>query len=162
SLLLLLRCRGLPRAAVMEFLTFAPVPYAALLGEEAAARPAQWDAISRDAQIVSGLDRWIVGLRYHAEIEREAAAAETEQRRKERRPRRAEDAEALLRLVELLSATLDALWGEASWREWSERLAVACDQWIGPERDREAVADVIADLAGLVHVSAGASWREVE
>ena len=57
----------------MEFLTFAPVPFEAMLGAEAAAHPARWDTISRDAGIVSGYSRWIVGLRAWPEAEREAA-----------------------------------------------------------------------------------------
>jgi RecB family exonuclease len=161
SLLLLLRCRGLARAAVMELLTFAPVPYEPLLGE-VEPRPAQWDAISRDAGIVSGLERWIIGLRAHAEAERDGAGREQSPERRERRARRAADAEALLRVVEILSATLDGLAGEASWPEWSERLHAVLDQWVGPERDRAAVSDVLDDLAGLGGVAARAPWREVE
>ena len=59
----------------MEFLTFAPVPFEAMLGAEAAAHPAHWDQLSRDAGIVSGYSRWMVGLRAYAEAEREAAGA---------------------------------------------------------------------------------------
>jgi RecB family exonuclease len=162
SLRLLFRCRGLQRRAVMEFLTFAPVPFAELLGPEAEPKPARWDAISRDARIVAGLERWIIGLRAHAEAEREAAAREPEAQRRERRLTRARDAEALLRVVELLAGTLDGLAGEAPWAEWAERLAGVLDQWIGPERDRQAVAEVLADLASLGHVSASAAWAQVE
>ena len=39
SLLLLFRCRGLERPAVMEFLTFAPVPFEELLGPTARLAP---------------------------------------------------------------------------------------------------------------------------
>ena len=162
SLLLLLRCRGLRRAEVMEFLTFAPIPFAEMLGEEATPRPAQWDALSREIGIVSGLDRWIVGLRGQAETEREEAARESDPERAERRRRRAADAEALLRIVELLSGTLDALSGEASWPDWSARLRGVVDQWLGRERDREAVAEVVADLGGLAFLGTRAPWREVE
>jgi RecB family exonuclease len=162
SLRLLLRCRGLRRAEVMEFLTFAPIPFAEMLGADATPRPAQWDAMSRDIGIVSGLDRWIVGLRGQAETEREEAAREKDAERAERRRRRAVDAEALLRIVELLSGTLDALSGEASWPDWSERLRGVVDQWLGRERDREAVGDVVADLGGLAFLGARAPWREVE
>jgi RecB family exonuclease len=162
SLLLLLRCRGLERPDVMEFLTFARIPFGELLGAEVTPRPAHWDAISRDARIVSGLDRWIVGLRSHAEQEREAADREADAERRARRLRRAADAEALLRLVELLSGTLDGLAGEASWPEWSERLQQVVDQWIGADRDREAVAGVVADLAGLGSVAGRAAWSQVE
>jgi RecB family exonuclease len=161
SLLLLFRCRGLGRAAVMEFLTFAPVPFVELLGEDEDPQPPRWDAISRDTGVVSGLDRWMIGLRAYAEAEREAGEAEGAERR-ERRQRHAREAEALLRVVELLSAILDTLSGSESWPVWSQRLRTACDQWIGPERDRQAVLDVIDDLGGLGAVSPRATWDEVE
>jgi RecB family exonuclease len=161
ALLLLFRCRGLARATVMEFLTFAPVPFAELLGEGADAQPPRWDAISRDAGIVSGLDRWMIGLRAYAEAEGEAAEKEGEERRA-RRKRRVHDAEALLRVVELLSATLDTLSGSELWPVWSERLHTVCAQWIGPTRDRESLSGVVADLASLGSLSSRASWEEVE
>src|SRR5207244_3416399 len=123
---------------------------------------AQWDALSREIGIVSGLERWIVGLRGQAESEREQAAGEAEPDRRDRRLRRARDADALLRVVERLSGTLDALSGEASWPDWSARLRVVLDQWTSRERDREAVAEVIADLAGLASLAARAPWPEVE
>jgi RecB family exonuclease len=162
SLLLLFRCRGLQRPAVMEFLTFAPVPFAGLLGTETAARTARWDQTSREAGIVSGLDRWIIGLRAWAEAEGDAAAKEADDERRERRRRRVLDAEALLHVVEILAATLDSLAGEASWPEWSERLRTVCDQWLGPERDRDALLEIVADLGGLGSVAARAPWAEVE
>lgn len=162
SLLLLFRCRGLPRAAVLEFLTFAPVPFEDLLAAGETPRTAQWDAISRDAGIVSGLDRWAIGLRAYAAAEREAAAAEQEPERRRRGERRAGDAETLLRLVERLAETLDALAGEATWGEWADRLRAAFDRWIGTARDREAVADVIADLRGLAFLEGQAPWADVE
>ena len=83
SLLLLLRCRGLGRAAVMEFLTFAPIPFVELLGEDEDAQPPRWDAVSRDAGVVSGLDRWMIGLRAYAEAEREAGEKDSEERREQ-------------------------------------------------------------------------------
>jgi RecB family exonuclease len=160
SLLLLLRCRGLARSAVMEFLTFAPVPFAELLGEDEEAEPPRWDAISREAGIVSGLDRWMIGMRAFAEAEREAAAGSEGEGA--RRRRRARDAEALLRVVELLSATLDTLSGSEPWPTWSERLQTVCAQWIGPTRDRESVRVVLTDLGGLGSVASRAPWEEVE
>jgi len=41
-------------------------------------------------------------------------------------------------VVELLGGTLDKLSGTASWPEWSERLRSVYEEWLGPERDREA------------------------
>jgi RecB family exonuclease len=163
SLLLLLRCRGLARPAVLEFLTFAPVPFGEMLGPETPPRPAQWDAISREAGIVSGLPRWILGLRAYAEsqrVEAEAFAAEPE--RRARILGRAAEAERLLRLVELLSATLDGLTGVGSWTEWSQHLGAVLDQWVGPELDRAALSAVVADLADLGGLGGRARWDEVE
>ena len=162
SLLLLFRCRGLGRPAVMEFLTFAPVPFDELLGPDVPPRPARWDQTSREAGIVSGLSRWILGLRAWGEAEREAGESEKDADRRERRLSHVVDAEALLRVVELLGGTLDSLDGEATWAEWVERLRTVVDQWIGPERDRDAVLEMIADLGGLGSVAARASWAEVE
>jgi RecB family exonuclease len=161
SLLLLFRCRGLGRTEVMEFLTFAPVPFAKFLGEETDAQPPRWDAISREARIVSGLERWIVGLRAYAEAEREAGKTEGEERRA-RRQRQARDAEALLEVVQSLSAVLDSLSGTGSWSMWSERLRTVCEDWIGPEADRDKVFEAISDLGGLGSVSSQAPWAEVE
>jgi len=162
SLLLLFRCRGLQRSAVMEFLTFAPVPFGEFLGEDAEAEPPRWDAVSRDAGIVSGLDRWMIGLRAHSEAERAAAEREKDAGRRERRERHVREATSLLRVVELLSATLDSLSGSEPWPVWSERLQAVCAQWIGPERDRESVKAVLADLGGLGGVTSRAEWEEVE
>src|SRR5215510_13798082 len=107
SLLLLFRSRGLLRAPVMEFLTFAPIPFASILGATTRAEPSRWDQISRDARIVSGLDRWQAGLGTHAREERDAAAREADPERASRRRRSAEDAETCLRVLEGLAADLD-------------------------------------------------------
>jgi hypothetical protein len=149
SLQLLLRCRGLERSKVMEFLTFAPIPFASLLGDAVTPRPAQWDALSREAWIVSGLDRWRVGLTSYAAAEEEAALSETDSDRKARRERRVADARALLRMVELLAETLDLLSGQAAWPEWADRLEAVLGKWIGAERDRTALTDLLGDLRGL-------------
>jgi hypothetical protein len=162
ALLLLLRCRELGRAEVMEFLTFAPVPFVELLGETTRADLARWDGISRDAGIVCDLARWMVGLRAYAETERRQVEGETDEWRLSRAAANAQDAESLLRLVELLSSTLATLEGTAPWPEWSQRLAAACDQWIGPADDRETLVELLADLGGLSALGAQAGWTEVE
>jgi RecB family exonuclease len=163
ALLLLFRCRGLDRRAVMEFLTFAPAPFATMLGPDVPAWPSRWDQTSREAGIVSGYSRWLVGLRAWAEAEREAAEGERDADRRERRLRSAADADALLRVIELLNATLESLAGEATWAEWVEALRTAVDQWVAPgERDRDAVLEVIADLGGLGSIRTRAAWQEVE
>jgi RecB family exonuclease len=166
SLLLLFRSRGLLRASVMEFLTFAPVPFASLLGPEVPAEPSRWDQISRDARIVSGLDRWQAGLKTHAREEREAAEREKVAERADRRRRSAQDADACLRVVEALASDLDRLDGEASWPEWTERLRDVAARWLAPtdenDREWEAVLRVVDALAGLGRIDARVAWPEAE
>lgn len=162
ALLLLFRCRGLERGAVMEFLSFAPVPWEGLLAEGELPRPAVWDQIARDAQIVSGIDRFRAGLRHYAKLEREVAEGERDEIRSARRLTRASDADTLRGVIEALNASLEALAGETSWSDWSTRLLAVVDRWIRSERDREAVRDVLLDLPGLAAISPRAEWAEVE
>jgi RecB family exonuclease len=162
SLLLLFRCRGLTRAAVMEFLTFAPVPYDSLLGEAAEVSTLQWEEASRNAGVTSGLDRWRSGLTAYAATKRGESERAGDGGRRDGALRRATAAASLLQIVEALASTLDELSGERSWAEWSRRLLASLDRWVGDERDREAVAQLLADLAGLGAIAPGAEWTEVE
>jgi ATP-dependent helicase/nuclease subunit B len=166
SLLLLFRCRGLRRSEVLELLTFAPIPFADRLGPGVVPRVAQWDQLSRAADIVSGLDRWEKGTTAVArEAEREADLEEDEGRR-ERLLLRAADARALYRLVQALDQTLSELEGEATWDEWAHRLRRVLDRWIAPvtgaAAERTAVAEMIQALAGLGFATPTARWADVE
>ncbi|MCM2254772.1 MAG: PD-(D/E)XK nuclease family protein [Vicinamibacteria bacterium] len=149
ALLLLLRCRGLGRAEVLEFLGFCRAPFGRWLAPGHDALPSRWEAVSRDARIVSGLDRFRAGLRGLAEDARRAGRAA-----------RADDALDLLVVVEALARTLAEFEAGAPWATWSQRLRSALEDWVGPDADREAVQDVIADLGGLG--SGPASLDEVE
>jgi RecB family exonuclease len=162
SLLLLFRCRELQRAAVMEFLTFAPIPFSAMLELAEPAPPARWDAISRDAGIVSGAERWGSALAAFADDERVEAAKDPNPDRRVRRLQRVAEADALRLVVARLQATLELLGGAASWPEWSQRLAGVVGQWIGEAADRDAVLGVIADLAALQALEPRVEWEEVE
>ena len=104
-----------------------------------------------------------LGLRAWAEAEREAAETERDADRRERRLRHVADAEALLRVVELLGRDARRPRGRGRrGRSGSRGCARSSDQWLGPERDREAVLEVIADLGGLGSVATRAPWSEVE
>ncbi len=162
SLLLLLRCRGLSRPAVLEFLTFAPVRYEAILGLGSGPTLASWEEASRNAGITDGIDRWRHGLGVYVRGKRREAEGQDVETRLAGALRRADEAEALLKVVEALAATLETLAGEASWREWSARLSAAFDGWVGEERDRRSVGDVLSDLAGLSRLAPRAAWAEVE
>jgi ATP-dependent helicase/nuclease subunit B len=162
SLLLLLRCRSLSRPAVLEFLTFAPVRYDDILGVGSVPTLASWEEGSRNAGITQGIDRWRGGLGVYARGKRREAEGHELEGRRAGALRRADEVDALLKVVETLAATLDTLAGEASWPEWSDRLLAAFDLWVGDERDRLAVADVLRDLAGLSRLGSKAAWAEVE
>lgn len=167
ALRLLLRCRGLPRAAVMEFLTFMPVP-AAVLPDGAAPRSARWDAISRKAGIVSGLGRWRSALTTFAQVERQEAALTEDALRRERREEWANDALVLLGLVERLDRDLGELHGDAFWPTWAARLRRISETWISPGRRPEdvlahgALGECIDALGGLTFLGGEAPWAEVE
>ncbi len=157
TLLLLFRCRELERAAVMEFLTFVTPP------EGTGPWPAsQWDDISRDAAIVSGRERFRAGLAHYAEEQRREAQRPSDEAAQRRRAARAQNAESLAAVVERLAATLERLAGTASWRDWSERLLAAIDEWLGPEHDRDTVCAVVKDLGGLEFAAPLARFEEVE
>ena len=166
SLLLLFRCRGLRRSEVMEFLTFAPVPFDERLGEGVVPRPAQWDVLSREAGIVSGLERWAKGVAAFIREQEQEIARATEDARRDRHRRRIEDAHALLRVVTQLDATLAELAGTATWTEWTGRLLRAFDLWIGERpggvAERAAVRELVQALAGLGFAAGEARWDEVE
>jgi ATP-dependent helicase/DNAse subunit B len=162
ALRLLFACRDLERAAVMEFVTFAPIPFEKILGEGAVAAQARWDALSRDARIVSGLDRWRVGLTEFARTEEEAIRKETREEDLAYRRRSVADARALLAVVERLAATLEELSGPASWSEWADRLLGALDLWMAGERDKPALEELIEDLRGLSAFGGDVPWKEVE
>ena len=161
SLLLLLRCRGLARTSVMEFLTFAPIPFDGLLGE-ADVSTVPWEEASRNGGVTAGLDRWRAGLTTYAATKKRESERALDEKRRDGALRRASAALTLLRIVEELAATLDELSGERSWTEWSHRLLAAFDRWVGGERDRDAVAQLLADVAGLGTVAPSAEWAEVE
>jgi superfamily I DNA/RNA helicase len=156
SLLMLLACRGLRRSAVLAFLGRAAVPYAEILGPGCAPSIERWESICVEAGVGTGLERWIIGLRSLAEALSSGNAGSMSDRPE--RLRRAEEAEALLRLVELISATLDSLAGDASWAHWSGRLHDVVDQWIGPGPDRSTLVAAIADLEDVGSLS---SWAPV-
>src|SRR2546430_13198580 len=112
-----------------------------------------------DAGSGAGLGPWGVGVASHSQGWRAAAADEPGGGRGERRRRGAAEAEALLAVVEALATTLEGLAGESSWPEWSRRLEAVFDTWGGRERDPDAGAGGLADLAGPASVSPRAAWR---
>ena len=103
SLLLLLRCRGLARPAVMEFLTFAPCRSRTCSARTPAAARAVGRSQPRGRHRRPACARWMLGLRAYAETERRGSAGRGHRRGARAYERAGRDAETLLRLVELLS-----------------------------------------------------------
>ncbi|MCU0242238.1 MAG: exodeoxyribonuclease V subunit gamma [Vicinamibacteria bacterium] len=168
ALRLLLRCRGLAREAVLEFLSSAPIPFETLLGSDARVSLSLWDTLGRETGIIAGQLHWMLALRScvtRLGAEAERSDEETEAARLRAKSAAAED---LLRLIELLTPILDGLAGRASWFEWADRLRHAFAQWIMPGEDEigiqewQKVREVIADLAGQDDTAAMASFDEVE
>jgi len=159
SLLLLFRCRGLARAAVMEFLTFAPVPFAALVATSPAAL-SRWDQTSRDGRHRVGsqpLDRRAAGLRGGR------ARGRYEGRRTGARERRLQHASEADPCCTWSRSGRDARRAVREPPGPSGRAAAhgvrAVDR---PERDREALLELIADLGGLGYGGVARAWEEVE
>jgi len=138
GLLLGLVGRDLERAAVMELLTTARVPWESLLGKDAEISPSRWDRLSAQAGIVSGLHAW------------RARIAEARKRREERgfaddRDLRLYD--SLLRLVERLDRDLAALPAEGGWDDFLGATLGLLDAWIDRGRlVRERLERVLGPL----------------
>ena len=165
SLLLLLRCRGLRAAGGdgVPHLRAGPVRRAARRRSDAA-RPAQWDALSRDAGIVSGLERWIIGLRCARRARARGGRARA--RRGAPRAAAARGPPTPRRCCAWSSCSRGTLDGAGRRGVVAGVVASACrgvsTSGSAPEREREAVPSVIADLGGLGSLAARAAWREVE
>ena len=120
--------------AVMEFLTFAPVPFERAARRRASrASPRSWDAISREAGIVSGYEPLDAGP---ARLRRGASARRRRPRR-DRGPRASAGCatsrtpSALLRRVELPERRRSRARGRGVLGRVVERLRDVVDQWIG-------------------------------
>jgi hypothetical protein len=128
----------LERAAVMELLTTARVPWEGLLGKDAEISPSAWDRLSARAGIVSGVDSW------------RARIAEARRQREERgfgddRDLRLYD--SLARLIERLYRDLAAFPSEGGWDDFLAATLGLLDAWIGRGRlVRERLERVIAPL----------------
>jgi RecB family exonuclease len=161
ALQLLFRCRGLERGPVMEFLTFAPTGYSELLGGTAPPA-ARWDALSRAARIVSGFERWRVGLDAFAAAELDAVHPSGSEAYRSARERNAGDARLLLQVVTALHETLDSLSGTRGWGEWADHLEDVVGRWAKGERDTETLLALVDDLRSLGAVPGEVAWSEVE
>jgi len=127
---------GGARAAVMEFLTGAPIRFEEILAREVV--PSEWDAISKEAGISRGWDQWharltnyIASLARHGDNERAA------------------EAEALRDMVARLAAGLASLPSSGTWREFSRAVEALADEYLGPAGGRDECLEMLRKIRVL-------------
>ena len=165
SFLLLLGSRGFDRSALLEFLTFAPIPLAEKTSDSDPPHPSAFDQITRELKVVSGIDRFRKALDHFTVEESKAEGAPSEGHRAARR-RRVKAAVALQALVERLNESL-AFTGETlPLDQWSAKLIALCRDWIRPtsdieETERTLVCETLEELSALSQVSPAVSFDRV-
>ena len=147
SLLMLLRLWGsdLARADVMDFITYADIPFEDLLGQGAdAASPADWDLLSLEAGVVKGAGSWARQLGVQRRrLAADAAGGE---------PRAAERLAAAGRLEQFLAVLFEALAGVATGGRWGAVVGGVLDvyrRFVRRSAERAAVVEAVSALAGL-------------
>ena len=164
SLLLLLASRDFERGALLEFLTFAPVPLSEKTGEFKAPHPSAFDQLTRELKVVSGIDRFRKALD-HFVVEESKAQGGSEAHRMLRR-RRVETARALRATVLNLHAALAFTQEKLTLDEWSKRLLDLTRDWIRPtsrleEDELVLVNETIEELGSLATVSPAVPFERV-
>lgn len=165
SFLLLLGSRDFDRQALLEFLTFAPVPLAEKSGDPDPPHPSVFDQITRELKVVSGLDRFRTGLDHFIKEEARVAAALSDNRQTAR-GRRVQAARALRAVVERLHESLAFTTEKLSLDLWSTRLLALCRDWIRPTNDLEEteyqlVCETLEEIGSLAAVSTAVPFDRV-
>ena len=165
SFLLLLGSRDFDRGALLEFLTFAPVPLAERTGVVDPPHPSVFDQITRELKVVSGIDRFRKALTHFIKEESRIAATISESHRSSR-SRRVKAAEALLVLVEKLHTSLAFTALKLPLDQWSAKLLALCSEWIAPTNEIERtefqlVRETIEEIASLATVSSAIPFERV-
>jgi RecB family exonuclease len=164
SLLLLLSSRDFDRGALLEFLTFAPVPLAEKTGDPEPPHPSVFDQITRELKVVSGIDRFRKGLDHF--IREESSLDSVGGQRHSQRALRVRAARALRVLVENLEQSLAFTTEKLPLDAWSARLLALCNDWIRPatdqeETERQLVCETLEELGGLAAVSTAVPFDRV-
>ena len=118
----------LPRDDVMRWLTSCPIKYG-----RRKFSASRWDAISRDASVVKGLDQWRNRLdRYANRMKRSAQAADDDipEERRQRMARDAEEASALREFIIKLHADLAPPENGRSWTEFADWARGLLDEYL--------------------------------
>jgi hypothetical protein len=160
----------LPRSEVMAWLTSCPI--IAPEAHRRAIHPSHWDAISRKAGVVGGLDQWEQRLdRYAAEMERLAEdgirSGDMADARAARLKSEAAATRSLLSFVTGLADRLKSPPDGSGWPDfvgWAQSLLSAyLDETTASSREVEQAAlrrveDTLQEMKALDHVEAGPSF----
>jgi ATP-dependent helicase/nuclease subunit B len=145
STLLLLDLIGtdLPRAQVMEFLTFAPIAWSRFFKEEPS--PSQWDLISRQAGIVEGRKQW------------EGKLSALFSRRKDEE--QIEDLNGVMwsgqtavdfwKFLQDFFAGLERIPRKGTWKEIAEAIVNLMEAYFEESEGREAIFEILRDMVSL-------------
>jgi ATP-dependent helicase/DNAse subunit B len=165
SFLLLLAARDFDRGALLEFLTFAPVPLAEKTGDADPPHPSVFDQITRELKVVSGIDRFRKALDHFVDEESKTPVSIRDGHRASR-GRRVKAARALKAVVESLHASLAFTDLKLPLDQWSTRLLALGNDWIRPtneieETERQLVNETLEEIGALVAVSSAVSFDRV-
>lgn len=166
SLLLLLGSRDFDRGALLEFLTFAPVPLAEKTGDEEPPHPSVFDQITRELKVVSGLDRFRRALDHFVSEESKVDSSTISAGHRASRTRRVKAARALHTLVENLAASLAFTERKLPLDQWSTELLSLCMDWIRPTSEIEQaewqiVCETLEEIGALSQVSPAVKFDRV-
>ena len=141
----------LSRDDVMRWLTSCPIKYG-----RRRFSASRWDAISRDAGVVKGLDQWRNRLdRYANRMKRSSQAADDDvsEERKQRMARDAEEARALREFIIKLHADLATPENGRSWTEFADWARGLLDEYLNtsalPESERDNLEKIQANIDEL-------------
>jgi RecB family exonuclease len=165
SFLLLLGSRGFDRGALLEFLTFAPVPLADKTDDPEPPHPSVFDQITRELKVVSGIDRFRKALDHFIREESKTEAPLSSGHRSSR-DLRVKAARCLLTLVEKLEVSLAFTSETLPLDAWSTKLLALGSDWIRPGSEIERaeyalVAQTLEEIGALATVSSAVPFDRV-
>lgn len=141
----------LSRDDVMRWLTSCPIKYG-----RRKFSASRWDAISRDAGVVKGLDQWRDRLdRYANRMKRSAQAADDDvsEERRQRMARDAEEARALREFIIKLHADLSPPENGRPWTEFANWARGLLDEYLDtsalPESEEDNLEKIQTNIAEL-------------
>lgn len=148
---------NLSRDDVMRWLTSCPIKYG-----RRGFSASRWDAVSRDAGVVKGLDQWMNRLDRYAERMKRAAQAADDEVSDERRRRMARDREEALDLRNFITKLHTDLAAHEDGRSWTDFVAWArclIDEYLdaralpgSEEANRDEIRTKLDELRDLDHL----------